>query len=99
MPRYEGKECNMNKIEKYSLDENGMATVVMSQNTARELRIAIEAFEMGQMCSSGICSKRELAWYIVKKYCDETIEIDTSNPYKIRKFVKAVKRKINELLP
>ena len=97
MPRYEGKERNMNKIEKYFLDENGMATVVMSQNTAKELRIAIDAFEAGQICGSGRGSKRELAWYIVTKYGDETI--DVSNPYKIRKFVQAVKRKINELLP
>lgn len=86
----------MNKIE-YAIDENGIAKVVMSQNAAKEIRIAMDAFEMGQRYANGQCSKRQLAQYIKTRYCDENVDI--SNPYKIRIFVKVVKRKVNELLP
>ncbi len=84
-----------NMIQEYYLDEKGQPKVVMDQNTARDVKIAIDFYEAAITRSSfsEASQTRLTATAIAEKFLPEGTMI---GDYAV--FLNAVRKKSNELL-
>lgn len=90
-----------NKIEKYYIDENGIPQVVMNQNAAREIRIAISAFRAGIAKSnfSETSQERLTGEYVADTFLQDEIFKDRARSFPgVYEFLYAVEEKIDKLL-
>lgn len=95
-----------NMIEKYHIDENGQASVIMNQSTARDIYYAVKGFEAGQAEANVYCMKAKVGQFIainflddkkVRRYLNDS-EMGMSREHKYKIFEKTIRNKINELL-
>lgn len=90
-----------NMIEKYYIDESGEPKVVMNQNAAREIGVAIDAFRAGIEKSnfSSMSQERLTAKYIADNFLQDDKSKEAAENYPgLYEFLHVVEKKIEKLL-
>lgn len=96
----------MNVIEKYYIDDNGQANVIMNQSAARDIYYAVKGFKAGQAEAGNCFENAKLGQFIAinfladkeaRKYLNDA-DNGMQRGRKYETFEKAVRDKIDELL-